>query len=81
MAFSSEVERQRYSQQLAEYTLRQFSAARISMDNDELAAAKLPASHRHNYIKYARSLGKTSSQQHCGRSTNHQEPTRQAIRA
>ncbi|KAI3604322.1 hypothetical protein WG66_008515 [Moniliophthora roreri] len=56
MAFSSEVERQRYSQQLAEYTLRQFSAARISMDNDELAAAKLPASHRHNYIKYARSL-------------------------
>ncbi|KAK7040078.1 hypothetical protein VNI00_008591 [Paramarasmius palmivorus] len=80
MAFSSEVERQRYSQQLAEYTLRQFSAARLSLDKDELAAAKLPASHRHNYLKLARSLGKTTSQQKCGRSS-HTEPSRQAIRA
>ncbi|KAJ8077956.1 hypothetical protein PQX77_011407 [Marasmius sp. AFHP31] len=52
MAFSSEVERQRYSQQLAEYTLRQFSAARVTMDKDELAAAKLPPAQRNKISRW-----------------------------
>ncbi|THU96749.1 hypothetical protein K435DRAFT_778415 [Dendrothele bispora CBS 962.96] len=42
MAVSSEVERARYSKQLADYTLRQFTAARRMLDSDKLAAAKLP---------------------------------------
>ncbi|KAK7473208.1 hypothetical protein VKT23_001306 [Stygiomarasmius scandens] len=42
MTVSSEAERIRYSQQLADYTLRQFTAARRSLDTDKLAAAKLP---------------------------------------
>lgn len=42
MAFSSEVERLRYSQELAAYTLRQWSAARISLEKQHLPADKLP---------------------------------------
>ncbi|KAG7098315.1 hypothetical protein E1B28_000276 [Marasmius oreades] len=52
MAFSSEVERQRYSQQLAEYTLRQFSAARLTLDKDGMAAAKIPASQRNKIARW-----------------------------
>ncbi|KAL0575680.1 hypothetical protein V5O48_006291 [Marasmius crinis-equi] len=52
MAFSSEVERQRYSQQLAEYTLRQFTAARVTMDKDEIAAAKLPPAHKNKISRW-----------------------------
>lgn len=50
MAFSSEYERARYSHQLAEHTLRQFSAARVSPDS----TARLPPSHSQ---KLARLLG------------------------
>ncbi|KAJ6594408.1 hypothetical protein B0H19DRAFT_1247082 [Mycena capillaripes] len=38
-------ERERYSRELAEYTFRQFSAARKTLDNHKAAAAKLPALH------------------------------------
>ncbi|KAK7005939.1 hypothetical protein R3P38DRAFT_1724348 [Favolaschia claudopus] len=44
MALTAE-ERQRYSRDLAEYTMRQFSAARKTLDNHKAAAAKLPAVH------------------------------------
>ncbi|KAK7000715.1 hypothetical protein R3P38DRAFT_1833194 [Favolaschia claudopus] len=44
MALTAE-ERQRYSRELAEYTMRQFSAARKTLDNHKAAAAKLPAVH------------------------------------
>ncbi|KAF5355443.1 hypothetical protein D9758_006395 [Tetrapyrgos nigripes] len=42
MSISSEVERARYSQQLADYTLRQFTVARRTLDRDQIAASKLP---------------------------------------
>ncbi|KAJ7761056.1 hypothetical protein B0H16DRAFT_1719752 [Mycena metata] len=38
-------ERERYSRELAEYTMRQFAAARKTLDSHKLAAAKLPALH------------------------------------
>jgi hypothetical protein len=38
-------ERRRYSRELAEYTMRQFAAARKTLDNHKAAAAKLPALH------------------------------------
>ncbi|KAJ7451818.1 hypothetical protein B0H11DRAFT_310527 [Mycena galericulata] len=38
-------ERERYSRELAEYTMRQFTAARKVLDNHQAAAAKLPALH------------------------------------
>ncbi|KAJ7661686.1 hypothetical protein B0H17DRAFT_1212235 [Mycena rosella] len=44
MALTAE-ERERYSRELAEYTMRQFSAARKTLDNHKAAAAKLPALH------------------------------------
>jgi len=44
MALTAE-ERQRYSRELAEYTMRQFAAARRTLDNHKAAAAKLPALH------------------------------------
>ncbi|KAJ7162049.1 hypothetical protein C8R46DRAFT_1222185 [Mycena filopes] len=34
-----------YSRELAEYTMRQFAAARKTLDNHKVAAAKLPALH------------------------------------
>jgi hypothetical protein len=50
MAFSSETDRARYSQELAEYTLRQFTEAKMSPDG----TAKLPVSQT---IKLSRLLG------------------------
>ncbi|KAF7357806.1 Chloride channel protein [Mycena venus] len=44
MALTAE-ERQRYSRELAEYTMRQFAAARKTLDTHKAAAAKLPALH------------------------------------
>ncbi|KAF8904975.1 hypothetical protein CPB85DRAFT_1563833 [Mucidula mucida] len=41
---SSEAERLQYSQDLAEYTMRQFTKARLSLDKQQFAAAKVPAS-------------------------------------
>ncbi|KAF7315866.1 hypothetical protein MIND_00103100 [Mycena indigotica] len=38
-------ERERYSRELAEYTMRQFSQARKNLDSHKAAAAKLPAFH------------------------------------
>ncbi|KAJ7680792.1 hypothetical protein DFH06DRAFT_1315532 [Mycena polygramma] len=38
-------DRERYSRELAEYTMRQFTAARKTLDNHKAAAAKLPALH------------------------------------
>jgi len=38
-------ERERYSRELAEYTMHQFAAARKTLDSHKLAAAKLPALH------------------------------------
>ncbi|KAE9394260.1 hypothetical protein BT96DRAFT_923618 [Gymnopus androsaceus JB14] len=72
MAFSSEIERVRYSQQLAEYTLRQFTAARVSPDS----TAKLPPSQTH---KLAKLLDKTSPSPR--RSSRMTEPARHAVKA
>lgn len=44
MTLSAE-ERDRYSRELAEYTMRQFAAARKTLDQHKAAAAKLPALH------------------------------------
>jgi hypothetical protein len=44
MALTAE-ERERYSRELAEYTMRQFAAARKTLDSHKAAAAKLPALH------------------------------------
>ncbi|KAF7322001.1 hypothetical protein MKEN_00722800 [Mycena kentingensis (nom. inval.)] len=44
MALTAE-ERERYSRELAAYTMRQFAAARQKLDNHKAAAAKLPAYH------------------------------------
>lgn len=49
MAFSSEFERQRYSQELHAYTLVQFSAARTLLDQHKAAADKLPAVNAYDY--------------------------------
>lgn len=38
--------RAEYAQALAAYTLRQFSAAHVSLDQHKAAAAKLPAEHK-----------------------------------
>jgi hypothetical protein len=63
MALSSEIERQRYSKELAAYTLRQFYAACSSQDQPKLAAAKPPAAHTHDQSR----LGQTPL--HCIRVT------------
>ncbi|KAF9257986.1 hypothetical protein L218DRAFT_1005596 [Marasmius fiardii PR-910] len=81
MAFSSEVERQRYSQQLAEYTLRQFSAARISLDKDEVAAAKIPPSQRQKISRlYVDSSSRPSSVS-VGNVANYTDSARRAVAA
>ncbi|GLB37819.1 hypothetical protein LshimejAT787_0408700 [Lyophyllum shimeji] len=49
MTYSVESSHQRYSSELAAYTLKQFSAARTALDNHKAAAAKLPASHSYDY--------------------------------
>jgi hypothetical protein len=54
MASRSESERQRYSQDLVAYTLRQFSAASISLERHKAAAAKLPAIHQQHLEMLAR---------------------------
>ncbi|KAH7872878.1 uncharacterized protein C8R40DRAFT_1116064 [Lentinula edodes] len=76
MAFSSEYERARYSQQLAEHTLRQFSAARVSPDS----TARLPPSQSH---KLARLLGKptSSSTSPCRNTRGVSEPSCRAVKA
>lgn len=49
MAYSTNIERQRYSQALAAYTLIQFSAARSHLDQHKAAADKLPAINSYDY--------------------------------
>ncbi|KAJ7594450.1 hypothetical protein C8J56DRAFT_926794, partial [Mycena floridula] len=43
---STLVERKQYAQELAAYTLRQFSSAGTTLDQHQAAAAKLPALHK-----------------------------------
>ncbi|KAF8893438.1 hypothetical protein BD779DRAFT_1506285 [Infundibulicybe gibba] len=60
LATSSELARQ-YSEELAAYTLRQFSAARSTLDGHKAAANKLPAVHSHDYSKGSRRRRKEPS--------------------
>lgn len=55
MAFSTDAERLRYSQDLAAYTLRQFSEARSLLDQTK--AAQLPEASSRDFSKLAAQLG------------------------
>ncbi|KAF5351933.1 hypothetical protein D9756_007666 [Leucocoprinus leucothites] len=63
MTISSESDRQRYAQELAAYTLRQFSAARSSADPAKLVKATASTSqqkHQQRTNKAPGTLGETS---------------------
>ncbi|KAG5639465.1 hypothetical protein H0H81_001587 [Sphagnurus paluster] len=49
MTHANESKRQRYSSDLAAYTLKQFSIARNTLDKHKAAAAKLPAINSYDY--------------------------------
>ncbi|KAG6813133.1 hypothetical protein H0H92_013757 [Tricholoma furcatifolium] len=50
-----------YSSSLAAYTLKQFSAARAALDDHQEAAAKLPATHSHDYRAHKSSFDSAQS--------------------
>ncbi|KAF5380208.1 hypothetical protein D9757_008233 [Collybiopsis confluens] len=72
MAYASEIERARYSRQLAEYTLRQFSAARISVDS-----ANMPPSQSQRLHKL---LSKVEASGLSQRPSRAAEPSRRALK-